>query len=517
MMNVASNSQQSHSGFPEIQQMYSSYKSPSTISTGMSLPNINDKQNPTSASRTKYTSLGTTPYSPSNSQPKPRRGSLKEGALSPSAALQHWGRVLSPFEQEEIKHFNHGIYFVGPSARKLNAGEGKGKNFGFDDDKGRYKCVKNDHIYYRYEVQKGLGKGSFGDVVKAYDHKTKSTVALKIIRNEKRFHKQGKCEVKILDHLRRHDKDHANNVIHMKDYFIFRNHLCITFEMMHTDMYTALKKDGFRGYGLDDVADFAKQMCVSLSLLKQHRIIHCDLKPENILLKTGTGTGIKIIDFGSSCFDHERVHSYIQSRFYRSPEVILGLSYGTAIDMWSLGCILAELHTGQPLFPGHDEKEQLMYQMQTLGVPSLNVLNKAKRRDNFFSPTLKPLHITDRKGRVKAPGTKTLTSMVGSDNAVYLDFIEKCLTWDPATRMTPSQAMEHPFITSVPTPDILEPSLLEHMTSLVLGGDETSQENQPPSTSDPNTTNTQPKSAKKHRTHLSSVVQRLKSRKASKK
>jgi len=375
--------------------------------------------------------------------------------------------------------------------------------------------VKNDHIYYRYEVQKGLGKGSFGDVVKAYDHKTKSHVALKIIRNEKRFHKQGKSEVKILDHLRRHDKDHANHVIHMKDYFIFRNHLCITFEMMHTDLYTALKKDGFRGYTLPNVAEFAKSMCVSLSLLKEHRIIHCDLKPENILLKSGVGNGIKVIDFGSSCFDHERVHSYIQSRFYRSPEVILGLSYGTAIDMWSLGCILAELHTGQPLFPGHCEKEQLMYQMQTMGIPSLNVLNKAKRRDNFFSPGLKPLHVTDRKGRVKAPGTKTLTSMVGTEDKDYIDFLEKCLTWDPAIRMTPAQAMAHPFIASIPEADVpSDDVLLQSMSSMVLGDD--SQENQPPSASDTNTKNTKVKSAKKVRSNFTSVVSRLKSRKPSK-
>jgi dual specificity tyrosine-phosphorylation-regulated kinase 2/3/4 len=74
--------------------------------------------------------------------------------------------MLSPFEQEEVKTYSD-IWFVGPSARKLNAGEGKGKNFGYDDDKGRYKCVKNDHVAYRFEVLKGLGKGSFGDVVKA--------------------------------------------------------------------------------------------------------------------------------------------------------------------------------------------------------------------------------------------------------------------------------------------------------------------------------------------------------------
>jgi dual specificity tyrosine-phosphorylation-regulated kinase 2/3/4 len=74
--------------------------------------------------------------------------------------------------------------------------------------------------------------------------------------------------------------------------------------------------------------------------------VHCDLKPENILLKGPTKSTIKLIDFGSSCFENERLYTYIQSRFYRSPEVILGMPYGMPIDMWSFGCILAELYSG---------------------------------------------------------------------------------------------------------------------------------------------------------------------------
>lgn len=81
-------------------------------------------------------------------------------------------------------------------------------------------------------------------------------------------------------------------------------------------------------------------------------IIHCDLKPENIMLRHPNRSIIKVIDFGSSCLSTERVYTYIQSRFYRAPEIILGMQYGTAIDMWSFGCILAELYTGYPLFPG---------------------------------------------------------------------------------------------------------------------------------------------------------------------
>lgn len=86
--------------------------------------------------------------------------------------------------------------------------------------------------------------------------------------------------------------------------------------------------------------------------LRQHKLIHCDLKPENVLLVAPQRSSIKVIDFGSSCFVDERMYTYVQSRFYRSPEVIMGLPYGCEIDMWSFGCILAELFMGYPLFPG---------------------------------------------------------------------------------------------------------------------------------------------------------------------
>jgi dual specificity tyrosine-phosphorylation-regulated kinase 2/3/4 len=92
-----------------------------------------------------------------------------------------------------------------------------------------------------------------------------------------------------------------------------------------------------------------------LLFLEKAKIIHCDLKPENILLKQANKSGIKIVDFGSSCFENERIYTYIQSRFYRAPEIILGLPYSMPIDMWSLGCIMSELYMGYPIFPGENE------------------------------------------------------------------------------------------------------------------------------------------------------------------
>jgi len=438
------------SSLPRIKQLYS------TPATPASSPAVDCFPLPSWSRHGHAAQQGrTAPAAKQPTQSHIPRPSNKDGALSSAEALAKYRRILTSYEQEEIKKYPS-VYFVGPTARKIEGDKAKAKNFGFDDDKGRYKCVKNDHICYRYEVLKGLGKGSFGDVVKAYDHKTKTHVALKIIRNERRFHKQAQSEIKILDLLRRQDKRDHHNVVHMKDSFLFRGHLCVSFEIMHSDLYCALKKNGFRGFQLTQIRSISASLVTALRVLRRSRIIHCDLKPENILLRSPDSTDVKVIDFGSSCFDHQRVHTYIQSRFYRSPEVIMGLGYGVPIDMWSLGCILAELYTGQPLFPGHDENEQLMYQMQVLGCPPLDLIQRAKRGSSFFTEQGQPKHMTDRKGRARQPGSRALSQAVPCQDPAFLDFIAQCLRWDPAERMTPREAAHHPFVTGRASMDTAE-------------------------------------------------------------
>ena len=142
---------------------------------------------------------------------------------------------------------------------------------------------------------------------------------------------------------------------------MYRNHQCLVFEMLSLNLYELLKNTQFCGVSLNLIRKFAKQVLRSLSFLARQDIdiIHCDLKPENILLRHPKKSGIKVIDFGSSCRSNKRMYSYIQSRFYRSPEVMLGLPYSVSIDTWSLGCILAEMHTGEPLFSGSDQFDQM--------------------------------------------------------------------------------------------------------------------------------------------------------------
>ena len=109
-----------------------------------------------------------------------------------------------------------------------------------------------------------------------------------------------------------------------------------------------MKANKFNGISLDLIRKISIQLFQTLSFLYKHKIIHCDLKPENILLKNINKSGIKLIDMGSSCFANSRCFSYIQSRYYRSPEILFGYDYGLEIDIWSMGCILAELYLGLP-------------------------------------------------------------------------------------------------------------------------------------------------------------------------
>jgi len=231
--------------------------------------------------------------------------------------------------------------------------------------------------------------------------------------------------------------------------FYFRGHLCISTELLSMNLYEFIKAHEFRGFSLRLIRRFTKQLLGSLCLLQTKNVIHCDMKPENILLAHPLQSKIKVIDFGSSCFDSERVYTYIQSRFYRSPEVILGMSYGMPIDMWSLGCILAELYTGYPIFPGENEQEQLACIMEVFGPPEKHLVEQSTRKKLFFDSMGKPRLTVSTKGKRRRPSTKTLQQTLKCDDEAFLDFITKCLRWDPERRLKPDEAMQHDFVTGV--------------------------------------------------------------------
>jgi dual specificity tyrosine-phosphorylation-regulated kinase 1 len=204
---------------------------------------------------------------------------------------------------------------------------------------------------------------------------------------------------------------------------------------------------------------FGKQILKALCFLalRDVSVIHCDLKPENILLRHPKRSAIKLIDFGSSCRDAQTVYSYIQSRFYRSPEVLLGCPYSTPIDMWSLGCILVEMHTGEPIFSGQDEADQIVKIYELLGPPPTHMIQQGtkglkhfRRQEQGLGYTLRePPRSVKQRSLSEVLGVETggpdgrRLNEPGHSVTDYLklkDLITKMLTYDPAERITPFQA-----------------------------------------------------------------------------
>jgi len=429
-----------------VQRLHTQYKPRRKPNLNLTNPSLNSTLN--SSRRLNLSQRTVAPQPPEN--PKndsftrskyavPQETEMPFSALS---ALKKFKEQLSDYEKAEILDYKE-VYYMGLRVPKEKLGSGP--NFGFDDEKGDYKLYKGDHIAFRFEIKKLLGKGSFGQVCECFDHKKKETVAIKIIKNQKRFEHQAGVEIKVLHALKSRDPNDTNNVIHMKSYFVFRKHICISFELLNSNLYDLLKLNKFKGLSLNLLRRFAVQILLALKYCQKLKIVHCDLKPENILLKQPNKSGIKVIDFGSACFESEKVYTYIQSRFYRAPEIILGIEYTTAIDMWSLGCMLAELYLGKPLMPGESEYEQLQLIMQLRGLPSASLLRQGTRIRNFFAgnePKLKP----NSSGKVHLPATKNLKACLGCKDDNFTDFVDKCLTMDPQQRMTPEQGLQHPWV-----------------------------------------------------------------------
>ncbi|RCH93280.1 hypothetical protein CU098_002016, partial [Rhizopus stolonifer] len=179
-------------------------------------------------------------------------------AMSPKTALSRYRPFLSPYERLEIMRYP-AIYCVGSHAKKIWATTDQTSlNYGFDDEKGDYRVVMKDHLNYRYEIMESLGKGSFGQVVKCRDHKHSGDeaindhnyVAIKIIRNKKRFHAQALTEVKILEQLIKWDPKHKHYNVKMLDSFYFRDHLCIVFECLSLNLYEVLQQNSYQGFSM---------------------------------------------------------------------------------------------------------------------------------------------------------------------------------------------------------------------------------------------------------------------------
>ena len=210
------------------------------------------------------------------------------------------------------------------------------------------------------------------------------------------------------------------------------------------------------------------QILTALDYIHDMHLMHCDLKPENILIKSYSRCEIKVIDFGSSCFTHDHLSSYVQSRSYRAPEVILGCKYDTRIDIWSLGCIVPELFTGNVLFQNDTVQGLLAKVMGIIGPFPDSVFKTGRLVSNFFTedkllyqeitasrkdahldPEMAELIKSKQKPKIQiiVPKKTNLKARVRSDDDMFIDFIRCMLDLDPEHRPTAKQALQHPWLT----------------------------------------------------------------------
>ena len=259
-------------------------------------------------------------------RPNPVRANKEKDrslAITPSKALLSSHDKLSNYEHKEIIQFKK-LYYLGCGR--------KAEKF-FIDNQGYYKILYGDHLAYRYEILEVLGQGSFGTVVKCTDYKTGESVAIKIIRKSSRILKYGEREIEILDLLKKKSLANSSCIVEKKKHFFFRGHLCIVFELLMIDLYEFIKKNHFQPISASLARRIITQVLIALKYTHSLNIIHCDVKPENIVFKTQNKSGIKLIDFGSTCCNKDKIIAYIQSRFYRAPEVILEAEYDEKIDI----------------------------------------------------------------------------------------------------------------------------------------------------------------------------------------
>jgi dual specificity tyrosine-phosphorylation-regulated kinase 2/3/4 len=143
----------------------------------------------------------------------------------------------------------------------------------------------------------------------------------------------------------------------------------------------------------------------------------------------------------------------------------MGIPYTHAIDMWSFACILAELYTGYPLFPGENEQEQVGYFSEILGVPSIELLRKGGRAHMFFERDGNPKEYKNSRGKVRKPNTKSLDWVLDCDDEKFLDLLTKCLEWDPCKRITSAEALRHEWIIEgLPTNILVHHMNLHHIS-----------------------------------------------------
>ncbi|KAG8635852.1 serine/threonine-protein kinase AFC3 isoform X2 [Manihot esculenta] len=316
---------------------------------------------------------------------------------------------------------------------------------------------------------------TFGRVLECWDRQTREYVAIKVVRSIRKYRDAAMIEVDILQHLAKNDKARGSRCVQIRNWFDYRNHICIVFEKLGPSLFDFLKRNKYCPFPVDLAREFGRQLLESVAYMHDLRLIHTDLKPENVLLVSSEyirvpgckrnssdethfrclpkSSAIKLIDFGSTAFDNQNHSSIVSTRHYRAPEVILGVGWTYPCDLWSVGCVLVELCLGEALFQTHENLEHLAMMERVLGPLPEHMIQKANRgAEKYFR---RGLRLNWPEGAISRESIRAvrkldrlkdmLAQRVENCRSSLVDLLHGLLKYEPSERLTAQQALNHPF------------------------------------------------------------------------
>ncbi|KAG6872691.1 hypothetical protein C0995_007573 [Termitomyces sp. Mi166 len=422
-------------------------------------------------------------YDPSLDRREDERRRIREPALAIEAMVIDEEEEIEEVEEEEdvddmfsvattmkqVKKVKKTLKIAAPALVTTNLDSAA-------DPEGYYTIILGEQLDGRYQVFSSIGKGMFANVVRARviagdPREIGKEVAIKIVRCQESMYKAGQKEAGILVKLKEADPDDKKHIVRLERTFEHRGHLCLVFEAMSMNLRDVVKRFGKDvGLNIRAVRAYAHQLFLALSLLRKCNIMHADIKPDNILVNEQK-TLLKLCDLGSASDAAENdITPYLVSRFYRAPEIILGVPYDPALDIWSIGCTLYELYTGKILFPGRSNNQMLLLMMELKGRFNSKMIKRAKFGDVFFddmgafesvetdrvtsAAIVRKVHISkptrDLRARLMPPASAKLKDDENKLIVSFIDLLDKCLALDPTRRISPKEALMHPFLHASP-------------------------------------------------------------------